>query len=89
MVVRYNSEENVQKSFYFSKKAVSSIAICALKTGSFENVIIQRYIAIAERGPNPSISIWDVESAVLIKELNQVHKYGIGWYLHSIKYNII
>ena len=78
MVVRYNCEENVQKSFYCAKKAVSSIALCTLKIVSFESISFKSYIAIAERGPSPTISIWDVESAVLIKELNQVHKYGIG-----------
>ena len=39
---------------------------------------VRRYLAVGERGHNPSIIIWDIDSNQRVCELIGAHKHGIG-----------
>lgn len=67
-VVRYNVDENIQKSFYKASKAVSSLTVSA----------DGKYLAVGERGHYPGIIIWDVHSGEVISTISGSHKHGIG-----------
>src|SRR5688572_25262252 len=60
VVVRYNSLDNSQKGFYNVSKAISCLA--ASPNGKF--------LAIGEKGHNPSITIWDIERHQKIQTLS-------------------
>ena len=66
-VVKYNPEENKQKGFYKSSKAISSISIS--QDGKF--------LAVGERGQSPCVTVWSVDTFEVIATLS-AHKHGVG-----------
>jgi WD40 repeat protein len=67
VAVHYSSKQNAQVGFYAATKAISSIAISA----------DGRFLALGERGHQPSIVIWNLLKQEKVTVLNE-HKYGIG-----------
>ena len=68
VLVRYNPDENIQKSFYKASKAVSCAAISP----------DGKYLAVGERGHSPNIMVWEISSGELKSTISGTHKYGIG-----------
>lgn len=66
-VVRYNVDENVQKTFYRASEAVSCLAVS----------VDGRFLAAGERGQHPSIFIWNITTGEQFL-LKSTHKHGIG-----------
>lgn len=66
-MVRYNAEENKQKSFFKASRAVACIAVS--EDGSL--------LAVGERGHQPAVSVWDVHANTKIATLT-AHKHGVG-----------
>lgn len=66
-VVRYNVDDNTQKSFYRASNTVACLAVS----------LDGRYLAAGESGPNPNIFVWNVSSGAQ-HYINSSHKHGIG-----------
>ena len=65
--VKYNPEDNKQKGFYKSSKAISCLAVS--QDGKF--------LAVGERGQSPLITIWNIEKYEKLASL-AYHKHGVG-----------
>lgn len=66
--VKYNPDDNKQKFFFKASKPISSIAIS--NDG--------KYLAVGERGHNPSILVYDVTNETCLTTLINHHKHGVG-----------
>lgn len=66
-VVRYNVDDNLQRSFYRVLNAVSCLAV------SFDG----KYLAVGERCQFPSITVWNIITGVQLT-VNSTHKHGIS-----------
>jgi WD40 repeat protein len=65
--VRYNVDDNLQRSFYRVSNAVSCLAV------SFDG----KYLAVGERCQSPSITVWNITTGVQVT-VNSTHKHGIS-----------
>ena len=66
-VVRYNVDDNSQKSFYRASNTVACLAVS----------LDGKYLAAGESGPNPNIFVWNVSSGAQ-HSIHSGHKHGIG-----------
>lgn len=67
IAVVYNPESNKQEKFFTVGKAISCLAI---STNGM-------YLAIAERGHQPTITVWNIETQELFTTLHG-HQHGVG-----------
>ena len=66
-MVRYNVDDNSQKSFYRASNTVACLAVS----------LDGKYLAAGESGPNPNIFVWNVSSGAQ-HSIHSGHKHGIG-----------
>ena len=67
VVVRYDHNSNRQSGFFTAVKSVSCVAISRC----------EKYLAVGERGHQPCVCVFDIESGKLLTRLSG-HKHGIG-----------
>ncbi len=79
VVVIYQPRHNRQSRFFHSTKAVSCLAFSADGT----------YLAVGERGHQPSIVVWSLGSGVVIAELKNGHRFGVSCLTFSPAGNLL
>ncbi len=79
VVVIYQPRHNRQSRFFHSTKAVSCLEFSADGT----------YLAVGERGHQPSIVVWSLGSGAIIAELKNGHRFGISCLAFSPAGNLL
>ncbi len=79
VVVIYQPRHNRQSRFYHSTKTVSCLTFSADGT----------YLAVGERGRQPSIVVWSLGSGVAVAELKNGHRFGVSCLAFSPAGNLL
>jgi WD40 repeat protein len=78
VAILYNPDTNKQISFFRVNKPIASMCV------SSDGV----YLAIGERGHQPSVTVWDIDTGIKLTTLNG-HQHGIGCMSFSTLGNLL